>query len=392
MKINSIRKVKNLANKTVFLRVDFNVPFSSGRIKEDYKIRVALASIEFLQDHRAKIIIATHLARPSSKSQLIYSTRPLARRLAQILKQKVKFLPGGINSATRQAIKRMKPREIVFLENLRFYSGEYQNSPKFAARLASLADLYVNDAFAVSHRFQASISAIKKFLPSYAGLLLEQEVKALNRILLPKKPLVIIMGGAKLETKLPLILKLYPRASWILIGGALANNFFKFQGLEIGRSLVADRDQKIVKKLFRRGKIVPKIILPRDLVVETKKHQTRVIKTTEVDASDTIFDIGPLTIADFATRIKTAATLVWNGPLGKFEEKSFRQGTVATATLIAARSSGRAYGLVGGGDTVEALKLTKMARYVDWISTAGGAMLTYLGGGLMPGLSKIVSK
>lgn len=391
MKINTIKKIKNFKNKIIFLRVDFNVPLLAGKIKEDYKIRAGLETIEYLAERGARIIVATHLGEPTKKFEAAYSVRPVAARLRILLKRPVKFLSETVGLKIQKAVKNMKPGEIVMLENLRFHPGEYSNDPAFAAELAALADIYVGDAFAVCHRAQASLSAIKNYLPSYAGLLLERELKVLNKILQPKKPLVVIIGGAKIRTKAPLISKLQAVADQILIGGGLANNFFKFQGLEIGRSLVDDNSATVIKNFFNRKKLNAKIILPRDVVVQTKSGQTKVVKPEAVRSTDRIFDIGPATIADFAAYIKTAQTLIWNGPLGRFEEPSFKHGTLAIATLIAARSSGRAYGVVGGGETIEALKLTKMTKYVDWVSTAGGAMLTYLGGGQMPGLNKIIS-
>ena len=389
MKINSLKKIKNLKGKTVFLRVDFNVPLKDGVIKEDYRIRSGLETINFLLAKGARLVIASHLGEPKGR-EAVFSLKPVAARLKTLLKRPVKFLSEAVSPKTTAAVKALKPGEMVMLENLRFNAGEYKNDDKFAASLAVLADIYVNDAFAVCHRDQASIAAIKKYLPSYAGLLLEKEILALNKILKPTKPLVVIMGGAKIKTKAPLISKLYPAASQILIGGALANNFFKFQGLEIGKSMIDEDSAPDIKKFFKSKKLVPKIILPRDVVVKTKDGRAQVVAPSAVKASDTILDIGPASISDFAAYIKKANTLVWNGPLGKFEEASFKHGTLAIAYLIAARSSGLAYGVVGGGETVAALNLTKMSEYVDWVSTAGGAMLTYLGGGKLPGLSKIV--
>jgi phosphoglycerate kinase len=389
MAINSLKKIKNFNNKVVFLRVDFNEPLKNGKILEDHKIKAGLESIKFLTAAGARLIVATHLGEPI-KPAVAFSAKPLAMRLRTLLKAPVKFLPQVIGPAVNAAVKKMKPGEIIFLENLRFQPGEYSNDSKFAKELAMGVDVYVNDAFAVGHRAQASVSAIKKYLPSYTGLLLEKEIGALQKILKPKKPLVIIIGGAKIKTKAPLISKLYPAASQILLGGALANNFFKFQGYEIGKSLVDDDSAASVKKFFKNKKLAAKIILPVDVVVKTKKGEARVKKPQTVAKDDKILDIGPASISLYAKYIKKAQTLVWNGPMGKFEEPSFKYGTLAVARLIASRASGRAYGVIGGGETVAALKLTKMEEYVDWISTAGGAMLTYLGGGKMPGLDKIV--
>lgn len=389
MVIKSIENLKNLRGQKIFLRVDFNVPLQAGKIKEDYKIQSGLATIKFLQAQGACLIIATHLGEPAGR-QLAYSVKPVVSRLNILLKQKVKFLSSALGPKTRAAVAKMKPGEMVMLENLRFYPGEYDNDKKFALALAQLADIYVNDAFAVCHRKQASVSEIKKYLPAYAGLLLAQEVKALYQILKPKKPLVVIMGGAKIKTKAPLLAKLHPAAAQILIGGGLANNFFEFQGLEIGQSLVDSDSRSVIKKFFNGRKLDKKIILPRDVVIKKKNGKIQVVPPDAVLKTDCILDIGPATIASFAQYIKKAKTLVWNGPLGKFEENSFKHGTLVIASLVAARSSGRAYGVVGGGETVAALKLTKMSEYVDWVSTAGGAMLAYLGGDKMPGLDSIV--
>ena len=391
MRIKSLKQVKHWRGQTVFLRVDFNVPLAGGKIKDDYRLQAGLATIEFLRQQGARLVVATHLGEPGGRSAK-YSVKPVAARLKLLLKKPVKFLPDCIGAPVQTAVKKMKNGEIIMLENLRFHQGEYDNDDGFAKQLAALADIYVNDAFSVCHREQASVAAIKKYLPSYAGLLLVKEVTALNKVLKPQPPLVLIMGGAKISTKAPLLAKLYPAASQILLGGALANNFFKFKKLEIGRSLFDKDSAATVKKFFRAGKLAAKIMLPVDVVVKTKNQEARVKNPAAVGREDSILDIGPKTISLYASYIKKAQTLVWNGPLGKFEESSFKHGTLAIGSLIAARSSGKAYGVVGGGETIEALKMTKMSEYVDWVSTAGGAMLAYLGGAKMPGLTKIITK
>lgn len=392
MTIASLKKLKNLKNKTVFLRVDFNVALAEGKVKDDYRLVAGLETINFLINKGARIIIASHLGDPKNGPEAGYSLKPVAARLRILLKKPVKFLPATIGPKVTKAVASLKAGEIIMLENLRFNAGELINDPVFARELAALANIYVNDAFAVSHRAQASVAAIKKYLPSYAGLLLEKEVIALNRILHPQKPLIVIMGGAKISTKAPLISKLYKSANQVLLGGALANNFFKYQKKEIGQSLFDADSLPYVQPFFKKGKLTPKIILPIDVVVKTKAGLPQVRHLQDVKANETILDIGPESISLFSRYIKTARTLIWNGPMGKFEEDSYKQGTLSIARLVASRSSGAAYGLVGGGETVAALKLTKMAEYVDWVSTAGGAMLTYLGGDKMPGLSKIVTK
>ncbi len=391
MKINSLKNLRQLAGKKIFLRLDFNVPIKDGKIKDDYKIVAGLETIKFLTAKKACLIIATHLGDPGGKFDKTLSTAPLAVRLRKLSGLKVKLAGDVCGEKTKQMAQKLLPGEILFLENLRFEAGELADDIKFAQQLAKMSDVYVNDAFAVSHRAQASVSAIKKYLPAYAGLLLEKEVRAIERAMKPKKPLVTVMGGAKISTKAPLINSLYPVSSKILLGGGLANSFWKFQEQEIGRSLYDKDSAGEIKKILRGRLKDKKIVLPIDVVVKTKSGKAQAKKLIEIKKTDTIFDIGPETISLFAQHIKSAQTLIWNGPLGKFEEQSFKNGTLSVARLIASRAGGRAYGLAGGGETVEALKLSGMIEYMDWVSTAGGAMLAYLGKEKMPGLKKIVS-
>ena len=386
MKLSSIEKLKSLKNKKVLVRVDFNVPMEDGKVKDDYRIKAALPTINYLLRAGAKIILIAHLGDPKSKIVPELSLKPVAKRLSQILKKPVNFVTETVGYKADEAVAKMMTGDIVFLENLRFNDGELKDDLKFAKRLAGLADIYVNEAFSVCHRKQASISAIKKVIPTYYGLQLVNEVKNLDKILKPTKPLVVIMGGAKISTKAPIISKMYDLADKVLLGGGLANNFFKHLGLELGKSLVDADSEVYVKKFFKNQKMASKIILPIDVVVCGKNKRPKIKNLDEVNKSDAIFDIGPETIKIFSSYIKTAQTIVWNGPLGKFEEASYKHGTLAIATAVAARSTGKAFGLVGGGETVEALKQTKMEEYVDFVSTAGGAMLAYLGGDKMPGL------
>jgi len=386
MKLSSIEKLKSLKNKKVLVRVDFNVPMEDGKVKDDYRIKAALPTINYLLGAGAKVILMAHLGDPKSKIVPELSLKPVAKRLSQILKKPVNFVTETVGYKADEAVAKMVSGDIVFLENLRFNDGELKDDLKFAKRLAGLADIYVNEAFSVCHRKQASISAIKKVIPTYYGLQLVSEVKNLDKILKPKKPLIVIMGGAKISTKAPIISRMYEIADKVLLGGGLANNFFKHLGLELGKSLVDSDSEIYVKKFFKNQKMASKIILPIDVVVCGKNKRPKIKSLDEVNKGDAIFDIGPETIKIFSDYIKTAQTIVWNGPLGKFEEASYKHGTLAIATAVAARSTGKAYGLVGGGETVEALKQTKMEEYVDFVSTAGGAMLAYLGGDKMPGL------
>ena len=406
MAIKTIRQIKDLKGQVVFLRVDFNVPIKKGRVLEDFKIRQSLEDIDYLLEHGAKLIIATHLGSPKGKVVKDLSTKPIANLLSKVIKKPIKFLDVSKSkdfSAAQKIIAKMKPGGIVFLENLRFNKGEQQDDLKWAKNLAGLADVYVNNAFAVCHRADASVSAIKKFLPSFAGLLLEQEIVNLNKVLHPKKPLVILIGGAKIETKTTLIKNLFKSASQILVGGALANSFLVAKGYSVGNSLTDEESVRVAKTLLRKNRSLlagsSKIILPVDVITSTKltkDHQIghhniiRIRQSDELGPNEYICDIGPETIGLFSKYIKKAQTIVWNGPMGLFETPSFRQGTVIMARLIASRSSGRAYGVIGGGETIEALNLSKMAEYMDWVSTGGGAMLAYLGGEKLPGLKGIV--
>lgn len=386
MLVKSIEKNKSLKNKRVLVRVDFNVPLVKGKIQDDYRIKAALPTINYLTLAGAKVILISHLGDPGAKVVPELSLKPVASRLSQILKKPVHFISETLGYKVDEKIKKMMAGDIIFLENLRFNDGELKDDYKFAKRLAANADLYVNEAFSVCHRKQASVSAIRKLLPTYYGLQLVNEVKNLDKILKPNKPLVVIMGGSKISTKAPIISKIYDLASVILVGGGLANNFFKHLKLEVGKSLVDSDSDAYVKSFFKGKKIAEKIILPIDVIVCQRNKKPKIKKLNEILKTDSIFDIGPETISLFSKYIKTAQTIVWNGPLGKFEEKPYKHGTLAIAISVAARSTGKAYGLVGGGETVEALKQTKMESYVDFVSTAGGAMLAYLGGDKMPGL------
>lgn len=392
MKIKSVRELGSLKNKKVLLRLDLNVVILNNKILDLYRIESVLETIDFLLKKNAALIICSHLGKAKGKVDKDLSLKLVSQTLAKITGKKIKFIPQVFGPEVLAAVDKMKSGDIVFIENLRFEAGELKNDAKFAKKLASLADIYVNDALAVCHRKQASVSAIKKYLPSYAGLLLESELKAFERITSPREPLVVVMGGAKIKTKLPIINNLYGKANNILIGGGIANSFLKYRGYEIGKSLFEEDSILEIKKLAKGKKDLEKIIIPSDVIVKNRSGAVLAKDIANVLKGDTILDIGPKTISVYAMYIKKAQTLVWNGPMGKFEEKDFSAGTMAMARLIASRSSGRAYGVVGGGETVAALRASFMMEYVDWVSTAGGAMLSYLGAEDMPGLVDIVSK
>ncbi|MDD4271762.1 MAG: phosphoglycerate kinase [Patescibacteria group bacterium] len=385
MRIKSIRNIKNLAGKIILLRADLNVPIKSGRIKDDFKIVAALPTIRYLLRHNCRVIVATHLG----KGDKADSVKPLADRLGRLLGKKTRLVKNYLGEAAIAEIKKIREKEVIVLENLRWQKGEGKNDKKFARSLAALADIYVNDAFAVSHRNHASLAVIKKYLPAYAGLLLEKEVLNLHKILAPKPPLISIIGGAKIQTKIALIKKLAKKSYRVLIGGALANNFIAAHGFKIGKSLADKASIKIAAELARKYK---NIILPVDVLVAKKINSAsyKVKPVNQVEKDDIILDIGPRTVKLFISFIKKANTITWNGPMGYFENKHFKHGTLAIARFVATRSTGQAFGAVGGGETIEALKMTKMENYIDWVSTGGGAMLAFLGGEKMPGLKGIV--
>lgn len=378
MKVKSLRDYKNLTGKRVLLRVDLNVPIKNGRIKDDYKIVAALPTLRYLLRHNCRVIIATHLGKGSKAD----STKPIADKLSRLIGHKVKY-------ADKNKFGELANKQIAMLENLRWRAGEEKNDKKFAKSLAGLADIYINDAFAVSHRKHASLAAIKKYLPAYAGLLLESEVNNLSKVLSPKKPLISIIGGAKINTKINLINNLAKRSEKILIGGALANNFIAAHGFKIGKSLSDKPSIRLAAELIKKHK---NIILPVDAIVakKTSGASYKVKPVNQVMADEIILDIGPRTVKLFVSFINKANTIIWNGPLGYFENEHFKHGTLAIARVVAARSTGRAFGVAGGGETIEALRQTKMENYLDWVSTGGGAMLAFLGGEPMPGLKGIV--
>lgn len=392
MKLKSLKgNYKSVVSRTVFLRVDFNVSISSSKVKEGFKIKQSLETINFLLKQKCKIILASHLGQPQNGYEAKYSMLPVSKYLAKILDEKITFLDfEKFNDfkKIRSEINNNQNR-IFLMDNLRFYSGEERNCKKLGKSLASLADIYVNDAFAVSHRANSSVSAIRfSQIPSFRGFLLEKEIFNLNKILHPKKPFIVVMGGAKISTKIPIIKKLYKKASYILIGGALANNFYLSKGYNVGQSLVDKKGINLVKK-YKNSK---KIILPIDFVVkknnknEFGRKKISLKNINQIEKDDIILDIGPESILLFSKYIKKAQTICWNGPMGMFEEPDFKKGTVVIAFEIASRASGRAFGVAGGGETVEALNLSDMSEYMDWVSTGGGAMLSYLSGEKMPGL------
>jgi len=395
--MKTINKLKNLSGKIVLLRVDYNVPLKKGEILDDEKIVKSLPTIRTLQAKKAKIIIVTHLGRPEGKIVADLKIDPVALHLGELLKQKIVKLDSKnwdkksgdkMRLEILTTIDAMRPGEVAMLENIRFSKDEEENKGTLAQELANLADIFVLDGFAVAHRGDASVVGVAKYLPAFAGLLMESEVKALSKVLKsPKKPFVAIIGGVKAETKIPVIKNLLKKSNYILIGGGIVNTYLYAKGFKIGSSVV---DKKYAKEILQYCKS-KKVIKPLDVVVGDIKGKKYWVKDLDknfkiTDKNLAIYDIGPKTIQEYAKYIKKAKTIVWNGAMGYFEQHPYENATYSIARLVATRSKGPAFGVVGGGETLLSLEAVKMSEYVDHISTGGGAMLEFLSGKQLPGV------
>ncbi len=397
MKLKTISDIKTLKNKRVLLRCDFNVPLKIKgqkiRLQENYKIDVSLPTIKELVKRGAIVIIASHLGRPTPRNKKDYSLLPIAHYLSQKLYAHLDFIEDPFSKDFSAALKKFQPGQICLLEKLRFYSGEEKNSPAFAKKLSSLAEIYVNDSFASSHRAHASIAEITNHLPSYAGLNLEKEIKTLNHILKNPPPhSIAIIGGVKISTKIAVIENLAKKFEHILIGGALANNFFKAIGYDIGLSIFDKDYVKPALDLLNNDFIGRKIILPFDVRVASGKKLPRHSDwrhLSEVEPDEYILDIGPRTSNLYTKLIRQAKLLVWNGPMGYYENKHFCHGTCNLAQAVA-RS--RAETVVGGGETIDALNRLHLSKKINFISTGGGAMLEFLAGKTLPGLKPLFER
>jgi phosphoglycerate kinase len=380
-----------VAGRRVLVRVDFNVPLEGGRIADDTRIRAALPTIELLRDRGAALVLVSHLGRPKGKVDPALSMRPVGERLSELLGAAVKQAPVVVGEEVETMAAGLSPGDVLLLENVRFEPGETENDPGLADALAALADLYCNDAFGAAHRAHASTEGVAHRLPAYAGLLLESEVTELTAVVeSPARPLVVVLGGAKVSDKVGVIDRFLEVADSILIGGAMCFSFFRAQGIATGDSLVEEEGVNLAEEALRRAEGSNcELMLPVDLVLgESFDADTEWRQSDGVDVPEGWMglDVGPRTIAAYAEVIAAAGTVLWNGPMGAFELRPFAAGTRAVAEAVAAASGTT---VVGGGDSVAALHQFGLTEKVDWVSTGGGASLELLEGKKLPGVEAL---
>jgi phosphoglycerate kinase len=391
MPIHTVDQIE-LKGKRVFIRVDFNVPQDDkNHITDDTRILLSLPTIRFVSEAGGRVILASHLGRPKGKKDLKFSLAPVAERLSQRLGEKVAFAADCIGDEVQKQIGGMKEGEILLLENLRFHPEEEKNEEAFSKALASLCDVYVNDAFGAAHRAHASTEGMTRFVESVAaGFLMMKEVESLEKALVtPQKPYVAILGGAKVSDKMGVIQNLLDRVTTLLIGGGMAYTFLKAEGFQVGKSLVEEDQIGFSLNLLKKAKKEIKFLLPSDHVAAERMdaHAKRqIVKNDKIPSGWICLDIGPETVETFSKEIQSAKTVVWNGPMGVFEMEPFSQGTFAMAKAIANSS---AFSIVGGGDSVAAVNQAGVADRISHISTGGGASLEFLEGKKLPGIEAL---
>ncbi|MBI2616918.1 phosphoglycerate kinase [Candidatus Gottesmanbacteria bacterium] len=391
MKLRTLKDLKNISGKTVFLTADFNISLENGHIGNDTRIVETLPTINYLKKRGATIIIASHLGRPRGYDAA-FSLKPVAHKLRELTKTDVKLIDNFWEKKALDVISREKQKNIILLENIRFFEGEEKNDRNFSKHLASMADFFVNDAFGTSHRVHSSIVGITEFLPSYAGLLMEMEIHMLSKaISSPKRPLLLIIGGAKTPEKISVIERLLNIADTVALGGAIANTFLAAWGFGTGRSLVDYEMVEMARVVFwKTTRKHCALLLPTDVVISDmeRKAKPKVVPYTHVPHNVAIYDIGPKTQSHYRELIKEAGTIIWNGPMGLYEDPRFRKGT---DTLLESLASSSAFTIIGGGDTLTSISKAKYLEKIGHVSSGGSAMLAYLEKGTLPGIEVLLS-
>jgi phosphoglycerate kinase len=381
--------------KRVFLRADLNVPLDDGKITDDTRIRASLPTLVYLLENGASVVLASHLGRPKGKVNDALRLKPVADRLSQLLGRPVRMTGDALGPGVMTAVDKLRPGDMLLLENLRFHAEEEANDPEFAKALADMADIYVNDAFGSAHRAHASTEGIAHHLPAVAGLLMEREVSALSRLMdKPARPFHAVIGGAKVSGKLEVLETLLSRCQAVLVGGGMANTFLAAKGHALGKSLVEteqlDNAQRIMEEA-RRKRV--RFMLPTDALIAAQVHprsQRQVVPVGEVPKDWSIVDIGPDTIAAYTAHLDKAKTIFWNGPMGIFEIAPFAEGTNAMARYIAGRTAKGVVTVVGGGDSVAAVEQLGLIDQMSHVSTGGGASLEFVEGKTLPGVAALL--
>ena len=388
-----IKDLDNLSEKRVLLRLDLNVPLKNGIITDQTRIDKILPVINFLIKKKSKIIVISHVGRPKGKINEDLSLKPICENLEKKINQKVNLIKDDILKLKRDDLFNDSKEQIIFLENIRFYEEEELNDTSFSKHLSKLADIFVNDAFSCSHRAHASVSKITKFLPSYAGLQLETEIKALKKVTTDiKKPITCIIGGSKISTKIGIIKNFIPKFDNIIIVGGMANTILNYLGSPVGKSIKEDNCNSIINNIFETAKKYScKIIYPMDVVVgKSLEDKSKIKELNEVNNDDFILDIGPKTINKIKDIIESSETILWNGPAGYFENPSFALGSYEIAKKIVEKNKNNLiYSIVGGGDTIAVLNQINVIDNFNFVSTAGGAFLEYLEGRKLPGIKAL---
>ena len=391
--MKSIKDHRYLDDKYVLLRLDLNVPLNNGIVTDQTRIDKILPIINFLLSKNSRIIVISHVGRPNGKKNNNLSMRPICKNLEEKINKKIKLINNDIFKLKKEDLFKDKEDEIIFLENIRFYKEEEKNDSSFAKQLASLADLFVNDAFSCSHRTHTSVSKITEFLPSFAGLQLEAELNALKKVTSEiKKPVTCIIGGSKISTKIGIIKNLIPKFNNIIIVGGMANNILHHKGNEIGKSIKEENCESIIEEIFEKSKQHScSITFPIDVLVgKNLRSNSEVKELNEINEDDLILDIGPKTINTIKKVIEKSETVLWNGPAGYFENPNFANGSYEIAKAIVKKNKNKSiYSVVGGGDTISLINKINVIKNFNFVSTAGGAFLEYLEGRDLPGIKAL---